>query len=211
MLEFGEDDDAGTGLEEALDLDFDVLADGGLAVVDDDHGSVGKIADALSFVFAFADDAKGEHFAGQKDDAHALGHFVKIDVVDALKFGKFAEVVVVGEKLSAQVASEANEFAIDFDFVGEIAVVDFDFVGGVFLYAAEDFQATASASTLNGIFGIGDLLEFLQNEARNNNDAFEEIGFDEVSDAAVDDDAGVEQEEVVGFVLFCEADVGDDE
>lgn len=64
MFEVGEDDDASAGLKEALDLDFDLMADGGVAVVDDDHGAVGKIADALAFVFAFADDAEVEDFAG---------------------------------------------------------------------------------------------------------------------------------------------------
>jgi len=54
LLEFGEDDDASAGLKEALDLDFDVLAYGGVAVVDDDHGAVGEIADTLALVFAFA-------------------------------------------------------------------------------------------------------------------------------------------------------------
>jgi len=211
LLEFGEDDDASAGLEEALDLDFDVLADCGLAVVDDDHGAVGQIADALPLVFAFADDAEGKHFAGQQDDAHGLGHFVKVDVVDALELGEFAEVVVVGEKFRAKVARETDEFAVDFGFVREIAIVNFDFVGGVFLDAAENLKAAASAGAFDGIFGIGDLLEFFQDEAGHNNDAFEEIGFDEVGNAAVDDDAGIEQEEVVGFVLFCEADVRDDE
>jgi len=69
-FQFGEDDDASAGLKEALDLDFDVLADGGVAVVDDDHSAVGQVADTLALVFAFADDAEGKDFAGQKDDAH---------------------------------------------------------------------------------------------------------------------------------------------
>lgn len=132
-------------------------------------------------------------------------------MIDALEFGEFAEIVIVGEKFRAEVAGEADEFAVHFGFVREIAVVDSDFVGGAFLDAAEDFQAAASASAFDGIFGVSDLLQFFQDEAGDDDDAFEEIGFDEVGDAAIDDDAGVEQEEVVGFVLFGEADVGDDE
>ena len=69
MLEFGEDDDTSAGLEEALDLNFDVLADGGVAVVDDDHRAIGQVTDALAFVFALADDSEVEDFTGQKDDA----------------------------------------------------------------------------------------------------------------------------------------------
>jgi hypothetical protein len=211
LLEFGEDDDAGASLKEALDLDFDVLTNGGVAVVDNDHGAVGQVANALTLVFAFTDDAKGEHFAGQKDDTQGLGHFVEVDVVNALEFGEFAKVVIISEKLRAEVAGKADEFAVDSSFVREIAVVDFDLVGRVFLDAAEDFESATSASALDGIFGVGDLLKFFKHEARNDNDALQEIGFDKVGDATIDDDAGVEQEEVVGLILFCEADVGNDE
>ena len=210
LLEVGEDDDASAGLEQALDLDFDVLTDRSVTVVDDNHGAVGQVADALAFIFAFTDDAKGKDFAGQKDDAHGLGHFVEVDVVDALEFGELAEVVVVGEKFCAEVARKADEFAVDFGLVREIAVVDFDFVGRVFLDAAEDFKATTSAGAFDRIFGVGDLLQFFEDEAGDDDDAFEEVRLDEVGDAAVNDDAGIEQEEIVRFVLFCEADVGND-
>ena len=52
---FGKNDDAGAGLEQGLHLGFDMLADMGLAVVDDDHRAIGHITDALSLVLAFAD------------------------------------------------------------------------------------------------------------------------------------------------------------
>ena len=64
---FGKNDDARAGLEQALDLDFDLLADVRLAVVDDDHRAVGQIADALALVLAFADDSQLQDFAGQQN------------------------------------------------------------------------------------------------------------------------------------------------
>ena len=198
-------------MKKALDLDFDLLADSGVAVVNDDHGTVGQVTDALAFVFAFAHDSEVQNFARQKDDTHGLGHFVEVDVVDALEFGEFAEVVIVGEKFCAQVAREADEFAVHFSLIREVAVVNFDFIGGAFLDTAEYFETAASTSALNGVLGVGDLLEFFQDKARDDDDAFEEIGFDEVGDAAIDDDTGIEQEKIVGFILFCEPNVRDDE
>ena len=55
-----------------------LLADVRLAVVDDDHGAVGQIADALALVLAFADDFQMQNFAG-KHHFEAIGDFVKVD------------------------------------------------------------------------------------------------------------------------------------
>src|SRR5439155_20938454 len=82
LSQIRKNDDAGARLQEALDLHFDLLTNGGLGVVDDDHGSVREIANALSFVFALADDAQGNHFAGEQNQPHGLGQFVQVDMVD---------------------------------------------------------------------------------------------------------------------------------
>ena len=211
MLEVGEDDDTGAGLEEALDHRLDLLTDEVLGVIDDHHSAIRKITHALTFVFAFTRNAEVEHFTREHDGAHGFGNVVEIDVVDGLEFSDFAQVVVVGEEFGVQVPGEANEFAVDFLFVGEIAVMDFDFVPGIALDAVEDFEATAAAGAFDGVVGIGDLLEFFEDESRDDNEPFEEIAVDEVGDAAIDDDAGIEEEEVVGFIARSKADVRDDE
>lgn len=64
LLQFGKDNDARTGLKQALDLNFDLLADGNLAVVNDNHRAVRQIADTLAFILSFANDAEVKDFAG---------------------------------------------------------------------------------------------------------------------------------------------------
>ena len=67
LLQVGKHDNARTGLELALDLNLDLLADGVLRVIDHNHSPIGEITDALALVFALANDAQGEHFARQED------------------------------------------------------------------------------------------------------------------------------------------------
>ena len=53
---------------------------------------------------------------------------MQVDVLNGLELGDFSKVVIVGEKLGAQVASQSDEFGINFLFIGEIAVMNPDFV-----------------------------------------------------------------------------------
>ncbi len=181
------------------------------ALLIDDHGAVVEIADALALVLAFAHDAQGEDFAGEDDGLEGVGQFVEVDVGDGLEFGHFAQVVVVGVELGAQGAGEADELGVDFGFLREIGLVDFEFVAFVLAQAGEHLQAAASAGADDGVVGIGDFLQFVEDESGDDERALDEIGFEKVGDAAVNNNAGVEEEEVFGLGLGGEADVGDDE
>ena len=81
----------------------------------------------------------------------------------------------------------------------------------VALDAVEHFEAAPAAGAFDGVGGIGDLLKFPEHKARDDDEAFEEVRLDQVGDAPVNDDAGVEQQQVVRLVLRREPDVGDDE
>ena len=111
------------------------LADMRLAVVDDDHGAVGQIADALAFVAAFADNFELHGFAGNQRGLHQVADFVQVDANDALQAGDLGEVGIVGEQLGVEVAREPDELGVHAFFLGEIAVVDADFDFGVVLQA----------------------------------------------------------------------------
>ena len=110
-----------------------------------------------------------------------------VHVADVLQLGDLAEVVIVGEQLRAEVAGQPDELGVHFRFLREIAVVDFDLVARVALDAVEHFEAAPAPRALDGVVGIGDLLEFLEHKARHDDDAFEEIGLDQIGDAAVND------------------------
>ena len=63
---------------------------------------------------------------------------------------------------------------------------------GHFLQALQNVEAAASAVALQRVGGIGDQLQFAQHELRGHDNAVEEPGLGNVGDAAVDNDAGVE-------------------
>ena len=63
---------------------------------------------------------------------------------------------------------------------------------GHLLNLLQDVEAAPAAIALHRVGGIGDELQFLQHELRNDQRAVDESGFADVRDAAVDDHAGVE-------------------
>ena len=105
-MEVGEDDDAGAGLEEAQDFDGHLLANEGLGLVDDNHGAVVEVADALALVLALAHDAEGKDFAGQDDRLEDAGQLVEVEMGDGLEFGDFAEVVEAARRKSIEVNAQ---------------------------------------------------------------------------------------------------------
>ena len=68
-----------------------------------------------------------------------------------------------------------------------------------------------AAGAFDRVIGIGDLLEFAQHKTRHHDQPFKKVGFDQIRDAAIDDHAGVEQQQIVRFVLGREPDVRNDE
>ncbi len=210
-LRFCEDNDTRAGLEETLDFDFHFLADEGMAAVDHDHGAVGHVSHALVFLLAFAHDFEAENFAGEQDGFEGFGGVVDVDAFDGLKLGDFSEVEIVGVKAGIEVAGKLDEFGVHFLFFGEIAVVDFDLANGAALKAVEHVKAPAAACAADGVVGISDLLELAQDKSRDDDESLHNAGLDEVGDASVNDDAGVEEQDVVGLVLRRESYVRDDE
>jgi len=50
LFQIGEDDDTGPGLKQALNLDFGLMANGALGIIDDHHGSIRQITDGLTLI-----------------------------------------------------------------------------------------------------------------------------------------------------------------
>ena len=76
--------------------------------------------------------------------------------------------------------------------VGKVDVGDHDVDAGHLLDLLQDVEAAAAAVALQRVGGVGDELQLLEHELRDDQRAVEEAGLADVGDAAVDDDAGVE-------------------
>ena len=85
-----------------------------------------------------------------------------------------------------------DQLQIHFAHGGEVVFHDLNLQGSDLLQALQDVETAASAVALERVGRIGHQLQFAQHELRGDDDAIEEAGFGDVGDAAVDDDAGIE-------------------
>src|SRR5262249_45360277 len=185
--------------------------DRALSIVDDYHCPVRKITYPLSLVFAFANDAQGQHFTRQQDHPHGFGNIMQVNVVDRLQLGYFSQVVIVGVKLGAEIPGQANQFGVHLFFIGKVTIVNFYLVPGVFLDPVEHLQAASPPRALDRIRRIRDLLQLFQHKSWKHDQSFNEVGLDQVRDPAVDHYARIQQQQVVRFVLRRESHVRDDQ
>ena len=98
MFVIREDNNTGAGLQQALHLDIDLLANRAVGVINDDHGPIGQVANALAFVFAFANNLQGKSFPRQNDRFQSRRKLVQIDARHQLQFRDLREIVIVGER-----------------------------------------------------------------------------------------------------------------
>jgi len=179
-------------LEDAGDGDFDGTADHFAGVVDDYHGAVVEIADALVVLLAFLEDEDIHVLAGEDDRLEGVGEVVDVQDVDVMEMGDLVEVEVVGDDLGFPFFGKFEELEIDFADGREIVRDDLDLKDFVGLHALEHVKTAAAALALGAIGGVGYDLEFAEDELGNDDHAVDEAGFGDVGDAAVDDDAGIE-------------------
>ena len=209
LIPFAEDHFSGGGLEDGGDRDVDGLADHLARIVDHDHGSVIEVGDSLVVLFAFFQDEDPHNFAGEDDGLEGVCEFVDVEDGDALQLGDFVEIEIVGDDFAFVKLGEFDELEVDFADAGKIVFDDLDLNGGGFLEALEDVETTASAIALEGVGGIGDELEFAKDELRDDDEAVEESGFGDVGDAAVDDNAGIENFKALLARLFASEDAAE--
>ena len=211
MAQAAEDHASGAGLEGAGYGDAYALADVIARLVHDDHGAVVEIADALGGFVTGADDFERQFLAGQDHGAQGVGEVVEVDGVNVLDFGEFGKVVVAGEDARLELVGEADEFAVNGAAARGAAVVDLDGDAAFALEALEHFESAASAVTAQAVAGVGDVLQFLEDEFGHDEGGVEDAGVAEVGEAAVNDGAGVNEDGARTFFFLLELDVGDNE
>lgn len=75
----------------------------------------------------------------------------------------------------------------------------------------EDFESAASACAAIFVRGVGDFLNFSEDEVRDNQLGFDDLCFDDIGDASINQGAAVDDERATAFQVALEFDVGDDE
>ena len=90
------------------------------------------------------------------------------------------------------VRAELDQLEVDFPDLGKIDVRDHHVDARHLLDLLQDVEAAPAAVALQRVGGVGDELQLLEHELRDDERAVDEAGLADVGDAAVDDDAGVE-------------------
>ena len=106
--------------------------------------------------------------------------------------GHLVEIEIVGDDLSGQRARQLNQLEVHFLDLGKVHVGDHHLDARHLLDLLQDVEAAAAAVALYRVRGVGDQLQFLEHELRNDHGSVDEAGLAQVRDAAVDDHGGVQ-------------------
>ena len=94
--------------------------------------------------------------------------------------------------LPCERSRELDQLEVDFLEIGKVGIGDDDVEAGHLLDALQNVEPAPAAVPAQRVGRVGDLLQLLQHELRHDERAVDESGLADVGDAAVDDDAGVE-------------------
>jgi hypothetical protein len=190
--ETAEDHLSRSGLQHARHHDVDGLADHLARVIHDDHGAVVEVGDALVVLLAFLQDEYLHQLARQDHRLERVGELVDVQHLDAAELRHLVQVEIVGDDLSLQRPRQLDQLQIDLAHVGEIDIGDHHVDARHLLDLLEDVESAPAAVALERITRIGYELQLLEYELRDDQRAVHEAGLADVGDAAVDDDAGIE-------------------
>lgn len=207
----GEDDLAGAGGDDGLDVDVDGLADKGLAVGDDDHCTVGEVADSLAGIFTFLDQCDSDRLADRSLGVKGFGEGIEIEPLDIVESGDLGEVEVGGEQFSFERLGEKNQFGIHGLAVADGGVIDAQVDVRHTAQLSEDIEAFAPAFLLLWVIGVGDMLKFIDNKLWNNEGEAHKAGLADTEDTAIDEGGGVDEREGNIDIVGDKAHVRDDE
>src|SRR5579871_4991206 len=190
------------GLQDASDRNIDGAGNHFLRVVHHHHGAVVQVSDTLVVLLAFFQNKDAHDLARKYNGFERIGKLVDVQDFNAVKLRDFVQIEIVGDDFAVVDFGQLDEFHVDFMNIGEVVFEDLDIELGHFLDALENVEAAAAAIAFERIGGVGHQLELAEHELGDDQGAIQEPGFDDVGDAAVDDDAGVEDLEGLAGSLF---------
>src|SRR5580765_4342456 len=122
----------------------DRLVDQAAGAIDNHHGAILQIPDALSGLLAFAQDEDTHGFTREDRRANRVGQKIYIQNIDALDAGYFIEIEVIGNNFGVQAQRQFDKFAVHFAGGRGAVLQDTDFQRGNFLDALQHFQTTTT-------------------------------------------------------------------
>ena len=141
----------------------------------DHHRAVVEVGDALVVFLAFLEDEHVHDLARQHDRLERVGQLVDVQDLDAAELGDLVQIEVVGDDLArSSTRASSMSFMSTSLTVGKSSSEIDDLDARHLLDAMQDVEAAAAAVPLERIGGVGDELQFLQDELRHHQRAVEE-------------------------------------
>ena len=91
-------------------------------------------------------------------------------------------------------AGERDQLGVDLGHVGDVVLDDLDRRRRFLLHPVEDLEATPAAIAAQRVRAVGDVLQLVEHEPRDDQRAVDEAGLDDLGDPAVDDRARVDDD-----------------
>src|ERR1035438_2395218 len=192
LIPLAENHLACSGLQHRGYGDVDRLANHLARIIDDHHGSVVEIGDALVVLFAFLQNKYPHDFAGQDDRLERVGQFIDIEHSHPLQLGHLIQIEVVGQNLAFVDFGQLDRLHVDFADARKVIFHNLNLDRGSFLQPLQDVEAAASAIAFQRVGGVSYQLQFPQHELRNHNETVEESSLGDIGNAPVNDDARIE-------------------
>lgn len=115
------------------------------AAIHDDHRAVVEISHALPELLAVLDDMDNHLFSRQYHRFYGVGQFIDIQDGNALQFGDFVQIVIVGDNLPLENLAQFDQLLINLVDILEVAAVNLDVHAEFLLDTVEDIQAATAA------------------------------------------------------------------
>lgn len=186
---------------QANELNFDFLTELVAGVIDDNHGAIAQIGDALMRITASSNNFDFSTFAGEILIAEGQSEGIEIKSVDMLGSSDLGKIIVIGQDETVISLREFHKTIIYRSAVKLVAQnrrVEEDNA----LKLTNGIEAGTSAETLFGIFAIGEELEFVRDTARNHDVVTNKTGFGNLNQTRVHKRGGID----IDFTLLVSGD-----
>src|SRR5690606_36682322 len=138
------------------------------------------------------DDLDNQFLARQDDRFHRVGQIVYVQHFNLLQLTNFVQIEIVRHDDPINFFRKLHELAVDFLSIVKIALVNFDVCIHFYLDPIQDVKSASPPVSLQHVGGVGDVLQFFQYEARDDDRSFQKFRLANIGDAPVDDNAHIQ-------------------
>lgn len=186
---------------QADELNFDFLTELVAGVIDDNHGAIAQIGDALMRITASSNNFDFSAFAGEILIAEGQSEGIKVESVDMLGSSDLRKIVIIGQD---ETVISLREFHKTIIYRGAVKLVAQNrrVEKDNALKLTNGIETGTSAKTLFGIFAIGKELKLVCDAARNHDIVTDKTGFGNLNQTRVHKRGGVD----IDFTLLVSGD-----